>query len=525
MRRASPILDHRGRPIETRALQEEIAGATTTGVRSILSTHPASGITPERLAAILREAEVPGGAQAYLELAEQMEELYLHYLGVLQTRRRQVSQIGVEILPASDSAEDARIADTVREFFRRPALDDDLYDVLDAIGKGFSVSEIVWETSERQWMPKRLLHRLPQWFDFDRDAGAELVRRGEEGADWQPLEPYKFVAHVVAAKSGLPIRGGLARAAAWAWMFGTYGLKDWVRYVEAYGMPIRVGKYHQGATREQIAVLRRAVRDLAADCAAVIPEEMLIEFVSDTGAAGAGRSDVYRDLLGHIDDQRSVVVLGQTLTTQPGESGSYSLGQVHDRVRRDIERSDGRQLAATLRRDVVEPIVALNHGPGARCPTVRVEREDAVDVDLVSRALERLVPLGLRVPADHVRSILGLPVPEDGDEVLEPPPGVAAGRLSRADPTLPRPGDSSDGIELAWARALDEWRPMLDPLVSPAVEAAADELERGGDLASLRARLPALFDAMDGGVLASALERLAFSARLAGRADREGGDG
>lgn len=515
MARPPVIVDHLGRPIERRTLTEEVAGASVTGVRSILSTHPTTGIAPERMASILREAETPGGASDYLELAEEMVERYLHYLGVLQTRRRAVAQIGVEILPASDSPADVAVADTVREFFDRPTLELELFDVLDSVGKGFSVSEIVWETSARQWMPARLIHRLPQWFDFDQDTGARLQRRGDGGGDWRDLEPYKFVTHVAPAKSGLPIRGGIARAAAWCWLFANYGLKDWVRYVESYGQPLRIGKYHAAATKEQIAVLKRAVRDIAADSSAVIPEEMVVEFVTDT-VSGAGRSAVFADLQRYLDSQISVVVLGQTLTTEQGQSGSYALGQVHDRVRRDIERSDGRQLAATLRRDVAMPIARLNHGPDANCPHVRIEREDRADLDLVSRALERLVPLGLDVSADQVRALLGLPPPRDSDDVLKPPaPGVAAARLLAA----ARAADAEDAIDAATARALDGWRPMLDPLAGPAVDAAAAELERGGDLAALRSRLPALLADMDADDLASALERLAFSARLSGRAD------
>ena len=517
--RHGALADHRGRPLAdvAAAMEREIAAPSTTGVRSILSTHPATGLGPERLAAILREAETPGGAERYLELAEEMEERHLHYLGTLQTRRRAVAQIGVEVIPADDSAPAMRAADTVREVFARPSVEDELYDLLDAIGKGFSASEIVWETSERQWMPARLCHRLPQHFDFDRETGSHLVRRGDDG-DWIPLEPLKFVAHVVSAKSGLPIRGGLARAAAWCWMFQSFTLKDWVRYVEAHGQPLRVGRYHANATDPEIAVLKRAVRDLAADCAAVIPEEMDITFVTETGA-GAGRSDVFRDLIRHLDDQLSIVVLGQTLTTQPGErgGGSYALGQVHDRVRRDIERSDGRQLAATLRRDLVLPIIDLNHGPQTAYPTLKIEREDAVDVNLLSQVLERLVPLGLTVPVDHVRARLNLPAPADGDDVLESPaPGLAAARHALA---RLRRGGSQDGIEDAWLAAVEDWRPMLDPLVAPAVAAAAAELERGGGLDALRATLPGLLDGMDDGALAGALERLAFSARIAGRAE------
>ena len=514
--------DHRNRPIRARELTREVASPTVGGVRSIHSSHPASRVDPERLAAILRAAETPGGAAEYLELAEEMEELHPHYLGVLQTRRRQVSQLPVEVEPASESQADAAIAEEVRTWFARDVWEDEAADVLDAIGKGFSVSEIVWEHSERQWAPARLLHRLPQHFDFDRGTGAVLRMRAE-GADggWADLPPWKFVVHQVAAKSGLPIRGGLARAAAWTWMAAVYGLRDWARYVEAYGMPIRVGRYHHGAGDAEIAVLRRAVRDVAGDAAAVLPEEMSIDFVG--AESGAGRGDaVYGELQRHLDSQISVAVLGQTLTTEPGQSGSYALGLVHDRVRRDIARSDGRQLAATLRRDLVAPYVALNHGPAAVAPTLRIRGREAVDVDSLSQALERLVPLGLRVRAEQVRALLGLAAPDDGDETLQAPQaGVSAARVSRDDPAAAVRGGVHDGIDLAVQDALDEWRPLLDPLAAPAVAAAAAELERGGGLAALRGRLPALLAEMDDSALAGALERLAFSARLAGRSDPE----
>ena len=227
------LYDYKGDPVDTRALREEHAGPSVTGVRSILTTNPAGRLTPQRLASILRESEVPGdgSSEDFVELAEEMEERDLHYLGVLNTRKRQVAQIGVVIEPASDSADDLRDAELVQGFFEREAVTDELVDVLDAIGKGYSVTEIDWETSERDWMPKRLVWRLPQWFDFDRDTGEQVLLRKDDG--WEPLQPFKFITHVAKVKSGIPIRGGLARAAAWAWLFKTFTLKDWMRFVEA----------------------------------------------------------------------------------------------------------------------------------------------------------------------------------------------------------------------------------------------------------------------------------------------------
>ena len=415
------ILDHRGEPIRRNVLTDEIAGPTITGVRSIWSGQHIRDLTPARLAAILRESEVPGdgAAESYLALAELMEERDLHYLGCLQTRKRQVGQIDVTIEPTSDAAEDVRDADLAREAVERAVGEDERIDLLDAIGKSYSVAEIIWETSERQWMPRRLEWRLPQWFDFDRMSGRRLQRRGDDGA-WVPLEPWKFVTHIVQAKAGLPIRGGLARIAAWSWMFKSYTLRDWVRFVEAYGQPLRLGKYDKASTPDDKAVLFKAVRQIGADMAAIVPEEMSIEFPGWTSVQG--RSDLYKSMVGYIDAQISIAVLGQTLTTQPGDSGSYALGAVHNLVREDIERSDGRQLAETLRRDLVIPVVTLNHGPRRRYPTVSIRRVASPDLKLLAEALAKLVPLGLRVRSDQVRTWFDLEAPATDDEVLAAPP-------------------------------------------------------------------------------------------------------
>lgn len=231
--------------------------------------------------------------------------------------------------------------------------------------------------------------------------------------------------------------------------------------------------------------------------------------------------------------QISVCVLGQTLTTQEGDSGSYSLGQVHDRVRRDIETSDGRQLAATLRRDLVVPIVQLNRGVRDEYPRVVIEREETMDMQALSDALPKLVPLGLPVGVDEVLSRLGLKRPEQADDVLAAPaapggmdddpddPGAGGDRaaMARALVALARRADPEvrDAIDVAVARASDNWEPLMEPAVAPILAAARDHLSAGGSLRAFRARLPALFDAMDDQAVVRLLHRLGFTGGLSGR--------
>ena len=104
-----------------------------------------------------------------------------------------------------------------------------------------------------------------------------------------PLAPFKFIVHVAKAKAGLPVRGGIARAAGWAYLFKNYVLKDWVTFAEIFGQPLRLGKYSPGATEADKQALLSAVANIGTDAAAIIPESMLIEFVETRGRPAAPR--------------------------------------------------------------------------------------------------------------------------------------------------------------------------------------------------------------------------------------------
>ena len=402
-------------------LKAEISAADSARIRSIETGFNAAGIDPSGLAALLRGAET-GDASAYLDLAEQMEEKDLHYLGVLSKRKRQVSQLPITADAATDSAADVKAADFVREWLTRDTLETELFDVLDAIGKGYSASEIVWDQDGALWFPAALKYRLPRWFGFDQQTGEQpLLLGGYDGADGDdnrnpargvPLPPAKFLFHLHPAKSGLPIRGGLARPVAWAYLFKNFALKDWLGFAEIYGRPFRIGKYPAGSTEEQINRLAYAVARMGEDAAAVIPEGMSIELV-DSKATGA---DVYERLAQYLDRQVSKAVLGETATTD-ADTGGLGSGKEHGDVREDIERADAKLLSASITRDVITPMVRLNFGPDVGVPKLKIGREEAWDATTMMPAVKTFVELGGRVEMSVIADKLGLPDAPKGDEV------------------------------------------------------------------------------------------------------------
>lgn len=560
-----PLVNHLGQPIDFGRLKDEHSGPSVSGVRSVVSSHPAQGLTPDRLASILRESE-NSSPMRYLELAEEMEEKDLHYLGVLGTRKRAVAQLEITVKAGSDETADQKAADMVREWLERDELETDLIDILDAIGKGFSRTEIVWDMTATAWTPVRLEWRDPRWFTFDPIDGRTplLVDGGASGnAYGEPLPPFKYICHDHKAKSGLPIRGGLARAAAWGYLFKNYALKDWVAFAEIFGLPMRVGKYGAGETEENIRRLMQAVTDIGSDAAAVIPQSMMIEFITAGGATGS--VDLYEKLCDYLDKQVSKATLGQTATTDasPG-AGLSGSGAEHGDVRDDIKRSDAKQLAATINRDLVTPYVRLNLGQDVKPPKLVIGQAEAWDPVVMMPAVKTFVGMGGRVGMSTIRDKLGLEDPAEDEELLiaetvaaapvatYPEGGApaptggggavtprktapngstaflgplkAASEAEAADAAAANPATGPadlDAIDRFVGSELDGWEEMVGAAEGP----VRSMLAEASSLEDARDRLIGLLDAMDPGPLAELLARGGFNARLAGVAGQGLGSG
>ncbi len=533
MGRAPQLLDRWGNPVRREALTREVAAPTLGGVRSPLAGYPGDGLNPRRLAAILRGADL-GDAVSYLELAETIEERDPHYLGVLATRKRSVSQIEITVRAASDGSRDQDIAEMIRDWLTRDELTEELFHILDCIGKGYSLTEIEWETSAGQYRPARLIWRDPRHFRFDQ-ADLMTPRMLDDGGREVPLPAFKFIFGRIAAKSGLVLRSGLARVAAWGWMFKAFTLRDWAIFTQTYGQPLRLGRWHQGASEEDKRKLFEAVANIAGDCAAIVPESMQIEFVESKNVGAS--SDHYERRADWFDRQISKAVLGQTTSTD-AIAGGHAVSREHRKVQEDIETADARALAAILNRDLIRPWVQLEFGPQARYPQIVIARPQREDIGPIVGALKELVPLGLRVGVSEVRDRLGFADPDPSEAVLTPasagpppppdampslnatlgvfkrgpaPPGIPAAPQQEG-PSAALPAPPSPEALLA-ARLEIEAQPAVGDMVAQieAMLGAATSLEE------FREMLLAAFPQLDAGRLAQVLAQGMIAAHAAGR--------
>ncbi|MCK1791177.1 DUF935 domain-containing protein [Pseudomonas violetae] len=507
----SRIVDQHGRRIQLDQLTEEVAAPRLTGVRQVWHSSVASGLTPQRLANIL-QAAAEGNAHDYLTLAEEMEERDLHYASVLGTRKLAVAGLNIRVEAASDEAEDVRRADAVREVVESAEFGELQSETVDALGKGFSVSEIIWDRSGKTWMPERFEPRDQRFFQFDRETGRELRLLDEaDMVNGVALAPYKFIVHLPRIRSGLPIRGGLARLAAVAYMCKAWTWKDWMGFADIYGIPMRIGRYGPNASKDDIGILLSAVANLGSDAAAVIPDSMRIDFQNAANVAGAG--DFFKGLAEWWDKQVSKAVVGQTMSADDG--ASLAQAKVHNEVRLDLLEADAKALSNTLNRQFVRPFCDLNFAPGRRYPKLIVDVPQPENIELLIKALKDLVPLGLEVEQSVILDKLNLPSPAEGAKVLGKPAAasVIATAANREQPT--NQVDIKDVVDnqvktLEAAAA----RPLGDM-----VDAIRELLDSVSSLEEFRDRLIEVYPDMDASQLADAMADGLAAASLAGRYD------
>jgi phage gp29-like protein len=372
------------------------------------STYPSSGLTPRRLAAIFREADI-GNVYRQMELFEEMEEKDAHLTAILQTRKMAVLSKDYEVMPYSEAAADKEIAARVGEIvYSIPRLEEAFLDLLDAIGKGFALSEILWEVvdgvarvSELRWIPQKNAV-------FDEDGKPRLLT---SEANWQGVAPplWKVIYHRYKARTGYTNRAGVLRVVGWMYLLKNFAMKDWASFNEVFGMPLRLGKYDTTATPSDRDALVDAIRNLGSDAAGVISKTTEIEFVE--AASRSGGANPYQLMAEFCNREMSKAVLGQTLTTDTsGSTGTYAAARVHGQVRRDLVEADTQALAATLREQLLRPLVGFNFGWDKPVPWFHFQFKEEQDLKTMSEVFRNLVAMGFPVDMKHVAERFGIPM-------------------------------------------------------------------------------------------------------------------
>lgn len=517
------LYDAFGREITARdARRPETREVAAVSLRDRWSTYPSHGLTPERLASIFRAAD-QGDVSRQAEMFMEMEEKDGHLASQFSIRKLAIQGLAYDLQPGAEDARADKAAEFCGEVLAGLDFEDLVLDLLDAVAKGYSLAEILWDVSAGQASVSKV-----QWIEAKKvtfwNSVTPRVLTEAAPAAGEDLAPWKFVYHRYKARSGMDTRAGVLRTCAWMYLFKNYAVKDWVAFSEIYGQPFRIGKYDQSAGKDEKEALLAAVRSIGSDAAGIISRNTEIEFKE---AIRTSSVDIYERLCRFCDEQVSKAILGQTLTSEAsgaGGSGSRALGQVHADVRQDILQADAKALAKTLRHQLLRPLVGFNFGWETPVPAFSFAIEEPEDLKAVAETIEvagRLIDVSQEWVAERLKMPLRKPDETPLKAAAPAAPGPLALKATIAKEPAPAATSASEEphpADVLTGRLASAAEGHLADWLAPVREL----LGRATSLEEFRDGLVDLFAGLDPAGLANAMAQALAVAELAGRFDANG---
>ena len=127
---------------------------------------------------------------------------------------------------------------------------------------------------------------------------------------------------------------------------------DWADYIQLFGVPFRHAKYKNPEDRK---IIEEALENMGSTGWAVTPDNVIIEIIRAEGATGANL--IFKNFKEFCNDEMSITMLGQTMTTSDTKNSGYAQGKIHKDVEDDIHRDD-RAFVITLLNDEVIKVLA-----------------------------------------------------------------------------------------------------------------------------------------------------------------------
>ncbi len=313
-------------------------------------------------------------------LLQLMEDVLLdaHLAALVHTRRLRVTGVPLQLIGPTGTPDPAAEAALTGPWLRQA-----LSSVFDASLYGYSLVELTPDAQLPGGLRAHTIaraHVLPQPGLICLDGGAvppTLDPADPPSTDaladagWWRLSELQPHALALIAPDDQP---GLLMQAVPYVVMKRHAMACWSEFAEVFGMPMRVARTpaHDPARKQQLAELLKTMGSAAY---VVLDEGEQIE-LKDNARADAYR--VYDRLVERCNQELSKLLHGQTLTTEAGDRGARSLGEIHDRIFDDITRADIDRVERSFNAHIMPLLAQFEHTAAYRQHRLRIDRNAAV---------------------------------------------------------------------------------------------------------------------------------------------------
>lgn len=304
--------------------------------------------------------------------------------------------------------------------------------LLDGWFTGVAVREIDWEVRgcrhmPQAWLPRQTRRIHPRWYGWTAETGLFGLRSTESDA-LGDIPEHKFLVAINNVGLGHPSGGALLRSLAWFWCCANFS-RDWLlSFAQLFGQPLRWATYDPSdpTVKDRLEDMMEHMGSAAWAC---VPQGANVELKEPSNK---GADNPQHQLIDMADTACDLLILGQTLTSSPGEAGSRALGEVHYNVRSDIINAAAAWVAEILNEQLLPSVYALNTGDAgedAVYPYYAPGSKTASNPDGVAVRVKTLLEAGIPLKKDWVHEVTETPQPGPEDEVYTRPDPVMSGAM------------------------------------------------------------------------------------------------
>ena len=406
---------------------------------------------------------------------------------------------------------------------------------------GHSVQEVIWETNDRGTVPK-CIKQIP-WRNFgypyhNGETDRLMLNRNGDFSfnNLVDFPEYKFIVAIKKGHTGHASQAAPIRALMTYWLGSIYGLKWLLNFSQIYGVPLRWANYTDS---KDVGVITNMMKKMGSSGWGIFPDKTKIEIKEAKTAAG---NLPQQALIDNADKACDIFILGQTLTSDVGSSGSQALGNVHNEIRLDLIDSAGAYVAKVLKGSIIKDMLTLNYGDASEMPTVTIKSKRSKDEKGLAETAKILTESfpDLLWSEEQIREKHGIAKPindEDAlkasriaekaeekevasDEVVETKASLATIQAAEVKSNIDKLSsnvlEGLSGVAIEWLGGV---KPSFDRLAALAASGNVTDEDFLEVVKAAKVQLPELFDKLNTESLQKAFEESNGTAIMAGVED------
>lgn len=404
------------------------------------------------------------------------------YAGVMRTRIMGLLGTPLEMEPRGDGRRKKAVSEEALETWDTMFPESELFrQLFFGINLGISFAENLVDTSSvaGRWLP-----RIKVWdpsnahYDQDRRVWLMATRDGE--VEIQPDDPRWSIYAPYGLEGGW--MNGLVRSVATTWQFRQWTIRDWARYSEVHGNPIKLAITPEAADVEEKERWHRQVANPGAESTYRVTQgedgrKFDLQFREPSGTS----HESFAKQLDRLDSSLSIAVLGHNLTSEV-KGGSFAAAKVGDVIRGDIREFDAQTLSTALRNGTLKRWAKWNFDDAELAPSPTWDTEPPADLKsnaetmaAVGLGFTNLRNGGLDPDREKIADEFGIPYLRTVEPVQQTAPGAGSPNGNPDDADVADEGEPTDEGD---APPADE--PKMAPTQKPAAASRGKKMKPSG---------------------------------------------